>query len=127
MSTTLTLVGSARPKSRQGSSIQSLERPPSDDWFVPGTTPRGRRIWYCRFAVTGLFPRLYGPFSSKRKAVCFLDAAISTLNECWAEIDSVRDEHSSEGAFQKLHWGPLIEHPLLIPERHRRQRMDGDQ
>ncbi len=113
MITALTLVDPAKSKSQQGRSIRSLERHPSEDWFLAASTPRGRRIWYCRFTVTGLFPRLYGPFSSKRKAVRFLDAAIMTLSECWAEIDSARDEHSCDGEFQKLHWGPLIEHSLL--------------
>ena len=115
MTTALTLMHPAKPKRHQPQRISQLEAYPTEDWFVAAMTPRGRRIWYCRFAVTGLFPRLYGPFSTKRKALRFLDAAISTLGECWAEIDDARDQHSCEGEFQKLHWGPLIEHPLLNP------------
>jgi len=111
----LALMDSAKPRPHRAGRISNLETHPSEDWFVCSTTPRGRQIWHCRFAVTGLFPRLYGPFSSKRTAVRFLDAAISTLSEVWAGIDAARDEHSCEGEFQKLHWGPLIEHPLLNP------------
>lgn len=114
MTTALTLMQPARPTRRaRAERITQLEMPAQVDWLVPATTPRGRRVWYCRFTVTGLFPRLYGPFASKRKAVRFLDAAISTLSESLTELDAVRDAHSCEGEFQKLHWGPLIEHPLL--------------
>lgn len=113
MTTALTLMHPAKPKRQLAKQISQLEMSPTEEWFVPAATSRGRRIWYCRFTVTGLFPRLYGPFATKRKALRFLDAAISTLSECWAEIDSVRDEHSCEGEFQKIHWGPLIEHPLF--------------
>ena len=56
----------------------------------------------------------------------FLDAAISTLNECWAEIDAARDEHSCEGEFQKIHWGPLIEHPLLKANQASTSRRQQD-
>lgn len=113
MTTALTLMHPAQPTRKQAEHITQLEIPPQEDWFVSATTPRGRQVWYCRFAVTGLFPRLYGPFASKRKAVRFLDAAISTISESLTEIDTVRDAHSCEGEFQKLHWGPLIEHPLV--------------
>lgn len=113
MNTALTLVHPAQPTRRQTKRITQLEMSPTEDWFLPATTPRGRRVWYCRFAVTGLFPRLYGPFASKRQGVRFLDAAISTLSESLTEIDTVRDAHSCEGEFQRLHWGPLIEHPIV--------------
>lgn len=88
MTTALTLMQPAQPSRPQSERITQLEMPPQVDWLVPATTPSGRRVWYCRFAVTGLFPRLYGPFASKRKAVRFLDAAISTLSESLAEIDA---------------------------------------
>lgn len=115
MHTARALIDSAKTRPYRASRISNLDTQPSEDWFVCSTTPRGRQIWYCRFGVTGLFPRLYGPFSSKRVAVRFLDAAISTLSESLAEIDAARDEHSCEGQVQKLHWGPLIEHLLLNP------------
>lgn len=113
MATALTLMHPAKPKRQQPQRISQLEAYPAENWFVSAMTPKGRRIWHCRFTITGLFPRLYGPFSTKRKALRFHDAAISTLGECWAGIDDARDKHSCEGEFQKLHWGPLIEHPLL--------------
>lgn len=113
MTTALALLHPSQPPRPQAQRITQLEMPPQEDWLVSTTTPGGRRVWYCRFAVTGLFPRLYGPFPSKRKALYFLDAAISTLSESLTELDGVRDAHSCEGKFQKLHWGPLIEHPIL--------------
>lgn len=116
MTTALTIMHPAQPTRPQTERITQLEMPPQEDWLVLDEQPRGRRVWYCRFTVTGLFPRLYGPFVSKRKAVRFLDAAISTLSESLTEIDAVRDAHSCEGEFQKLRWGPLIEHPLLNAE-----------
>ncbi|MEQ1792724.1 MAG: hypothetical protein ABL970_00920 [Nitrospira sp.] len=92
--------------------IQQLEQQPSDDWFVTTRTPRGGTRWYCRFRITGLHPRVFGPFPSKRKAVLFLDGAIGLLGEFWTNVDDIRDRYANEGEFERVNWGPLIEYPF---------------
>lgn len=102
-----------KPTTKERERISFLERRPSEDWFVAKKTPRGKTKWYLRFTITGLYPRLFGPFPSKRKAVLFLDAAHNKLCDFWTEVDGVRDQYANEGDFERVNWGPLIEHPLV--------------
>ncbi|MEQ1844646.1 MAG: hypothetical protein ABL983_03595, partial [Nitrospira sp.] len=71
--------GNSKPTTKKREQILFLERRPSENWFVAKKTPRGKAKWYLRFTITGLDPRLFGPFPSKRKAVLFLDAAHDKL------------------------------------------------
>ena len=103
----------SKPTTRKRERIAFLERRPEVDWFVAKKTPRGKTKWYLRFTITGLFPRLFGHFSSKRKAVLFLDAAHDKLCDFWTEVDDVRDRYADEGEFERVNWGPLSEHPLV--------------
>lgn len=47
--------------------------------LVKLTDARGHGGWFCRIAVTGLYPRRYGPFESKGRARLFLDRALDSL------------------------------------------------
>lgn len=100
---------------RRREKIELLEVPPQEEWFVEATTPRGRKVWYLRLAITGHRARLFGPFPSKRAALLFLDSALNKLGDFWAEVDAVRDRYACEGEFQHIRWAPLIEHPLAAP------------
>ena len=80
-------------------------------------TPNGRTKWYLRFTITGAFPRLFGPFPTKRKAILFLDNLHNTICEFWTQVDDVRDRYANEGEFEKVNWGPIIEHPLATKGR----------
>lgn len=107
------------PKSgtRKRERITMLERRPDEKWFVANKTPNGRTKWYLRFTITGAFPRLFGPFLTKRKAILFLDNLHNTICEFWTQVDDVRDRYANEGEFEKVNWGPIIEHPLAMKGR----------
>lgn len=95
--------------------VSSVEMKPEDTWFFRSKTNRGRAVWFLRLSFTGLYPRLYGPFLTKRKAVLFLDEAIGAVCDCWQAFDDAADKYKLEGEFQHLEsWGPLVEHPMLL-------------
>lgn len=98
-----------------GESIQEIEMPPQPDWFVEHTSPSGQQVWYVRFAVTGMLPRLFGPFPSQRAGLLFLDGAVSQVTDVWAELDDLRCKYACDGEFDALFAGPIIEHPLAVP------------
>jgi len=102
-----------KPTTKKREQIAFLERRPSEDWFVTRKTPRGKTKWYLRFTITGFYTRLFGPFPSKRKAVLFLDAAHDKLGDFWTDVDGVCGQYTNQGEFERVNWGPLIEHPLV--------------
>ena len=108
---------SPKPDTRKRERITMLERRPDEEWFVANKTPNGRTKWYLRFTITGAFPRLFGPFPTKRKAILFLDNLHNTICEFWTQVDDVRDRYANEGEFEKVNWGPIIEHPLATKGR----------
>lgn len=113
MSTPLWVVTKSEVETQVRERITLLEMRPKNDWFVQTITERGRKVWYLRFSVTGMFPRLYGPFQSKRKATLFLDRVVSRVTEFSPEFDNYAEEYGPTREFEKLNWGPLIEHPLF--------------
>lgn len=108
---------SPKPVTRQRERIALLERRPEEDWFIAKKTPRGSTKWYLRFEITGLYPRLFGPFSTKRKALLCLEGIHEAMGDFWTEVDEVRDRYANEGEFEKVNWGPIIEHPLATKGR----------
>ncbi len=118
MAKALAIVQRSAPKPNQKRErIEMLERRPEEDWFIAKKTPRGGTKWYLRFTITGLYPRLYGPFLTKRKAILFLDNLHNTICEFWTQVDDVLDRYANEGEFEKVNWGPIIEHPLVTKGR----------
>ena len=79
--------------------------------------PRGRVVWYLRFEVTGMNPRLFGPFSSKRDTLLFLDDAVGAMADFEGEV---QDACSKRMVMEECHkiWPPIVEHPVLST-RHR--------
>ncbi|TKB59078.1 MAG: hypothetical protein E8D49_09120 [Nitrospira sp.] len=108
---------SPKPGTRKRERIEMLERRPEEDWFIAKKTSKGATKWYIRFTITGLFPRLFGPFPTKRKALLFLDALHNTICDFWTQVDDVRDRYANEGEFENVNWGPIIEHPLATKGR----------
>ena len=102
---------------RKREQIGILERRPEQDWFLAKKTPRGATKWYLRFSITGLYPRLFGPFPTKRKALLCLDGLHLKMSDFWTEADGVRDLYANEAEFERLNWGPIIEHPLATKGR----------
>lgn len=101
-----------RPKLRtwKHARLEFLERPPAADWFIPVKTTGGATKWFLRFAVTGMFPRLFGPFPSKRQALNFLDEALIAMGDFWTSVDDIRNKYANEGEFEHIAWGPIIEY-----------------
>lgn len=111
MATKLSVVkDSPKESPRKLHRLWFLERPPSEDWFISIKTPRGATKWFLRFAVTGMFPRLFGPFSSKRQAMIFLDDALIAIGDFWTSVDDIRNKYADEGEFEHISWGPIIEY-----------------
>lgn len=92
--------------------LDRIEEEPRNDWFVHSTTRRGRPVVYLRFQVTGMSPRLYGPFPSKRQALLFLEETIIRLYTELAEADSECNDHRVADEFRHA-WMPIVEHPIL--------------
>lgn len=113
MKTSLRVINSTECAKQPRKRVELLEMRPKDEWFVCSQTERGRRVWHIRLMITGMFPRLYGPFISKRKAVLFLDRVINRILDFSQEFDDYAQELGSNREFERLNWGPLIEHPLM--------------
>lgn len=113
MSNALTIVEPATlaPKKKR-EKICLIQTQPEADWFVQAKTKRGRRVWYLRFQMTGLNPRLYGPFKSKRAGLLFLDDAIEILQVTEQElVDKATERMIKEPCAHT--WLPIVEHPLI--------------
>ncbi len=77
---TLRLVGqdeTAEPKARPRI---WREQPVSDEWIFRGQDEAGRRGWFLRLNVTGLYPRRVGPFPSKAQALDVLEEVIAEIS-----------------------------------------------
>lgn len=55
------------------------ERPISDRWLVRGQDEVGRRGWFLRFEVTGLYTRRVGPFPTRAAALERLEELLATI------------------------------------------------
>ncbi len=94
--------------------IELIEERPRPDWFLRGTDQWGKPAWYLRLGITGLLPRLYGPFSSRRKCLLFLDRAIDELTNVTAELSDRADKYILKRPFAQRMWcRPIIETPEL--------------
>lgn len=59
--------------------MECVERPIQPHWLIQVKDERGRTVWYVRMEVTGLFPRRYGPFPSKKDALYFLNEQLDAF------------------------------------------------
>jgi hypothetical protein len=59
--------------------MKCVERPIQPGWLIQMKDESRRTVWYVRMEVTGLFPRRYGPFSSKKGALYFLNEQLDGL------------------------------------------------
>jgi hypothetical protein len=100
-----------QPK-RKREQIVLIETPPTPDWFVRITLETGRRVWFLRFQLTGMRPRLFGPFTTRHAALLFLDSAIDKLCDGLGEMNDVCSDRMLNVKYQKI-WPPIVEHPVL--------------
>ena len=107
-------------KGKQRERIQLLETRPKPEWFVKDKDEGGRTVWFLRFEVTGLLPRRFGPFNTKRKALLCLDRAINHLADGLSEMNN-DDKDILSGPFRHTGWDrPIIEDH--VGSAYRRQR-----
>jgi hypothetical protein len=99
--------------------IQLLEERPKPNWFVRGRDQWGKTVWYVRLEITGLLPRLYGPFPSQHKGLLFLDQVVNQMTDLVAELSDHANRYIvNRPFFQRMCCRPIIEVPELA---HRRQ------
>ena len=96
--------------------IVLIEREPSPDWFVQAKTKSGRRVWYLRLTITGLNPRLFGPFGSKHQCLLFLDDAIDVIHDFDDELKDACTKRMIRETCRHI-WPPIVEYPVLTQQR----------
>ena len=100
MATEMTIVKeSPEAGRRQRERVSWLERRAEASWFVAQKTPKGGTKWFLRFEVAGFYPRLVGPFTSKRNTILCLNGLHEKMGDFWGEIQDVRDEYGTVGEF----------------------------
>jgi hypothetical protein len=97
---------------RKKETISLIEAEPQDSWFVWSKSRSGREVVYLRFQITGQHPRLYGPFTSKRQALEFLDKTIERLLDAMSMADSDCSDLMLDEEFRRI-WPPIVEYPIL--------------
>ena len=102
---------------RKREQIQWIETPPNPDWFV-STREHGRTVWYLRLRLTGMFPRRFGPFQNRHRAVLALDAMIGAMTNGNCEVCDAAEKYGMQRRFQQ-NWGPVIEDDLALPKAGR--------
>jgi hypothetical protein len=116
--------GTTEPSKKQRERIVLIETPPRPDSFIQTTTATGRRVWYLRFEVTGMNPRLFGPFSSKRDCLLFLDEALNAMADFEGEVMEAYEKRVVREECHKI-WPPIVEHPML-DKLHSPRKKGGD-
>jgi hypothetical protein len=103
------------PKPKQTrEQVKQIEERPRPDWLVSGQDQWGKIVWYVRLEITGLLPRLFGPFPSRRKSLLFLDDAVGHLSDHTSDLQGYADKYIVERPFFQRGWcRPTIETPEL--------------
>jgi hypothetical protein len=105
-----------KPK-RERDRIVRIETPPNSDWFVR-TREQGRTVWYLRLRVTGMFPRRFGPFQNRQRALLALDGMIDAMTDMNCEVCDAAAKYRMQRRFQQT-WGPVIEDDLAMQKGSR--------
>ena len=111
-----------QPNTKKSKQIICIETPPKPDWFVQ-TREHGRTVWYLRFRVTGMFPRRFGPFATRHKAILALDVMIDTLDERIWNLNDPVSEFRLNRRFQ-LNSDPVIEDEIALPALQQDQKVN---
>lgn len=94
---TSTLVDSDRRQSsdqkKERERIQLIETRPHEEWFVQAKDEWGKAVWFLRFQATGLRTRRYGPFSTKHRALLFLDRLLNSVGDGLMEAADKLDRY----------------------------------
>lgn len=100
------------PNKKKRERIELIETPPIPNWFV-STREQGRTVWYLRFRVTGMFPRRFGPFRNRHRALLALDRMLDAMTDACSEFQTAAKEYQLRQRFQQT-WGPVIEDQIAL-------------
>ena len=78
MGNTLTVVGK-KTVPAPGAARTWREQPVSDRWLFRAQDQAGRRGWFLRFEVTGLYARRVGPFPTRAEALDCLEELVAEI------------------------------------------------
>ena len=95
MGTTLTLMNKETVSAPEAERTWR-ERPVSDRWLFRAQDDAGRRGWFLRIEVTGLYPRRVGPFPTRAGALECLETLLSeiTLGALLDMQNEIQEEHA---------------------------------
>jgi hypothetical protein len=88
------------PNKKKREQIVNIETPPNPDWFV-STREQGRTVWYLRLRVTGMFPRRFGPFQNRHRALLALDGMIDAMTDANSECSTVANQYRLKRRIQQ--------------------------
>ena len=67
------------------------------------TREQGRTVWYLRLRLTGMFPRRFGPFQNRHRALLALDEMIGAMIETNPEVCDAAKKYGLKRQF-KQNW-----------------------
>ena len=96
--------------------IEIMEVKPREEWFTRSRDQFGRPVWFLRVEMTGLRPRRFGPFPTKRKGLLFLDHLLNEMGDAIAEASNNLDRYQVPKRCFGLRAGhyPLVEDELCL-------------
>ncbi len=79
------------------------------------TDDKGIRLVYLRVRLTGMLPRIVGPFASREIALWCLDELISEIEECMdCSASNMAQDHIMKRPFHRRINLILVEDPLIV-------------
>lgn len=112
---TLTSVPKAPPtEKKKRERLVNIETPPKPEWFVR-TREQGRTVWYLRLRLTGMFPRRWGPFRNRHRALLALNDMLNAMADATAECQDAAPKYGLNRQFQMI-CQPVIEDDLALPK-----------
>ena len=94
--------------------LVNIETPPKPEWFVR-TREQGRTVWHLRLRLTGMFPRRYGPFANRYRALLALNDMVGEMTDVNAECHNAAEKYGLNRRYQQ-NWGAVIEDDLSLTE-----------
>ena len=73
------MASKTKPATSNANKIVIIERKPQPDWLVRARNEHGQLEWFLRIQCTGLYPRRFGPFPTKQRALLFLDDVLEEI------------------------------------------------
>ncbi len=89
-----------------------IETPPKPEWFVR-TREQSQTVWYLRLRLTGMFPRRFGPFRNRHRALLALDDMIHAMTDVTAECQDAAQKYGLNRQF-RMNCQPVIEDDLAL-------------